>query len=140
MAQNLPTYFIDSTLRAARAAEYAVAGVFDGGGNLAASCAPGIGINTGDYDPKASDWARIDMSSAGLDIVQDSQQIGEAQSGVFCLDPATVGDDEVLAFGLTTAEVAPDAIAFTAAGFAMRNRTGQTVPDASWLWAVGDQA
>jgi hypothetical protein len=139
MAQNLPTYFIDSTLRAARAAEYAVAGVFDGGMNLGGSCAPGIGINTGDYDPKASDWPRIDMSSAGLDAVKDSQQIGEALGAIFCLDPATVGDDEVVAFGLTTGAVAPDAIAFTSAGFSMRNRTGKTVPDASWLWAVGDQ-
>lgn len=44
MAQLNPTYFIDDVAQAARAAEVTAAD-FDGGCNLAGSCAPGVGIN-----------------------------------------------------------------------------------------------
>ena len=58
MSTNLTTFFQDSTLRAAREPEVPLAS-FENGMNPAASCAPGVGINTGDYGPKESDWPHI---------------------------------------------------------------------------------
>ena len=135
MAVNLVTYFVDSTEVAARSAEVPDAD-FTGGMNRGGSCAPGLGINTGDYDPKEQDW----NPPGGVPAeVRESQQIGGALSGILVLDPATVGDDELTQFVTALAPIAPDDIIETVAGFAMRNRTGKTIPSGSSAWGVADQ-
>lgn len=135
MGLNLVSYFIDGTERTARAIEVPDAD-FTGGMNDGGSCAPGVGINTGDYDPKTSDWQPPAVVPTE---VAESQQIGGALSGIFVLDPATAGDDELTQFVTATGDVAPDGIVETVAGFAMRNRTGKTVPTGASVWAVADQ-
>ena len=130
---NLPTFFRDSALRAARAVEVPNADFTDGC-NDAGSNAPGIGINSGDYDPKPSDWPRINMADPSGSVAE-SQQIGEDKSGINLTD----GTAAVLvtAFVQATGEVAPGGQVAVAAGFAVDNLTGKTVPANSWLWAVG---
>lgn len=135
MALNLPTFYIDSAARTPREAEVPDAD-FTGGMNTGASNAPGVGVNTGDYDPKVTDWQPpVGVPAA----VQTSQIIGGAQTGLLVLDPATAGDDEVTAFVTATGDVAPDDVVETVAGFPLRNRTGKTVPTGASVWAVGDQ-
>lgn len=135
MATNLPTFYIDSGLITARSAEVTTAD-WSGGMNRGASNAPAIGVNTGNYDPKASDWSRdVPAPTAVL----DSNFIGQTASGVLALDPATAGDNELVAFLQATGDVAADGIVGTVAGFDMRNRTGVTVPTGSWVWGVADQ-
>ena len=90
MAQNQPTYFVDSTLVTARNAEYTGTPLTDTGAGTAAdprlgcndggSCAMGIGINTGDYSPKDSDWPEIEQ-------LAESSIIGGTDSGLFTRDP-----------------------------------------------------
>lgn len=135
MALNLVSYFIDSGERTIRTAEVPDAD-WTGGMNDGGSCAPGIGINTGDYDPKTSDWKPFDVIPTQ---VAESQQIGLTQSGIFILDPQTAGDDELTQFVTATGDVAPDGIIETVAGFAMVNRTGKTIPTGSSAWGVADQ-
>jgi hypothetical protein len=131
MAMNLPTYYVDSTALAPRIPEVPLA-EFTGGMNEGASNAPGIGINTGDYNPKKSDWPRPVAS-----VIQDSQIIGGDPSAVFAID-AAFGPTALVSFVQTTAQVAPNGTAATVSGFAMINRTGKTVPAGAWLWAVAD--
>ena len=143
MAKNQETYFVDSALVTARNAEYngdplsdTGAGTFADprlGCNDAGSCAPGIGVNTGDYSPKSSDWPEIEQ-------VLDSQAIGEDQSGLFNRD-ATFGITSLVGFAPPdpAAPVAPDAkINFDVAGsgFETFNRTGKTVPAGAWTWGA----
>jgi hypothetical protein len=130
MATNLPTYYVDSAQVTARDAEYADAD-FVGGMNKGAACAPGIGINTGNDNPPANDWPRIEQ-------LAESNQIGDVASGLFCED-ATFGDDALVGFGPADASTVADAemtsdVAGT--GFSTFNRTGATVPIAVWCWGA----
>lgn len=127
---NLKTFFQDSVLTAARAAETTGADWDDTDGNgcnRVASNSPGIGINTGDYDPKETDWPRIDPTY-GL-----GQNIG-TDNGVnnrITLDQGADQNDQVV-FVAADAETAPDAVldAVTTAV----NRTGKTVPAGAFAW------
>lgn len=128
MTTNLVTYYIDSTARTARESEVPLA-AFDNGMNDAASNAPGIGVNTGDYDPKASDWPRIER-------MQDSQIFGEDASGLNCID-ATFGATALVGFSQAAAPVVADGdidIDVGGSGFAIVNRTGVTIPAGAWCW------
>lgn len=131
MATNITQYYIDSTARTPRESETPNAD-WTGGMNDGASNAPGVGINTGDYDPKESDWPRPASS-----VIQDSQIIGGDPSGIFVIDE-TFGPDSLTSFLQAAAEVAPDAIIGSVAGFQMFNRTGKTIPAGSWVWGVAD--
>ena len=86
---NLPTFNLDPATVTARNADYTDTpltddpgdGTFDGpylGCNRAGSCAPGIGINTGDFSPKLDDWTLLDQNSdtGEARTPQDSQHIG----------------------------------------------------------------
>ena len=133
MANNEVTYYVDTTARAARASQVPNAS-FTNGMNNAAACAPGIGINTGSYNPKASDWPRPAASS-----IQQSQQLGSTKRNLFVKDP-TFGDDSLLSFVKATGSVAPDATVATVSGKAFKNRTGSTLAANDWVWAVADNA
>lgn len=74
MATNLATYHQDLVTKTVREGEVPAAD-FDGGLNKGASCAPGIGINTGFIDPKLSDWTVLDQAGATR-APQQSQHIG----------------------------------------------------------------
>ena len=86
MAQNLPMFTNDAATVTSRNAEYPGDPLDDGDGdgtsadpylgcNRAGSCAPGIGVNTGNIDPKLTDWSIEDQHEA-VRIPQDSQHIG----------------------------------------------------------------
>jgi hypothetical protein len=71
---NLPTYCRNEA--AITTLESLTTGAdFDGGLNLGASCAPGIGICTGVVDPKLSDWTVADQKGVARDA-QISSHIG----------------------------------------------------------------
>ena len=128
MATNLVTYYVDSTARTAREAEVPLA-AFDNGMNDAASNAPGIGVNTGDYSPKESDWWRTEQ-------MLDSQIMGEDASGLNAID-ATFGATALVGFAPTVAPIAPDGTIDAdvgGSGFAIVNRTGVTIPTGAWAF------
>lgn len=115
---NLATYFqAPSGQRATNSgADWA------GGGNLGASCAPGIGINTGDYDPKITDWSETER----LDY--ESGQIGQAKA-----DITPVSDDFTsVSFVQADGDIAPDGE--IESGSDVYNLTGKTIPEDSWVW------
>jgi hypothetical protein len=135
MSVNLVTYYVDSTARAARAAETTLAD-FAGGCNDAASCAPGIGISTGSHSPTTSEWSQDALDER----LQDSQIFGEAASGVNVID-ATYGATALVGFAPTTGVVAIDGIIdadVDGTGFAIVNRTGATIPSGVWCWGVAN--
>lgn len=131
MGTNLATYYIDSTARTPREAQVPDAD-WTGGMNTGASNAPGVGINTGSYNPKESDWPR-----PAVEVIQDSQIIGGDPSGVFAVD-ATFGDTALVAFVQATAPVLANGVIAVVDGFDIINRTGATVPEDAWLWGVAD--
>jgi hypothetical protein len=129
---NTTTYFVDTA--AQRDAEYPDTPFQNAGMNLGGSCAPGIGINSGDTMPKASDWARIDHGVAGLDALADSQIIGgtpSAINGILAVDKA------VFAFVEAPAEVAIDAQITTAEGFALFNKSDKVLAAGEYMWGQG---
>jgi hypothetical protein len=124
MAANLPTY-LDTIERSAEVA----AADWTGGMNKG-SCAPGVGINTANYNPKAQDWPRIADTAA-----HTSQHLGQAAQALTVADYAGTPDlNDNVAFVQADAETAPDAILDVATGAV--NRTGQTVPINSWAWGT----
>lgn len=134
-AINLPTFYQDPTLTAARLAEVTDAD-FVGGMNKGASCAPGLGINTGDINPKTQDWATpIGVPAAH----QTSQSIGQTATSMFTLDPATAGDDELLAFVTATGAVVPGGTIETVNALAVVNRSDSTMQSGDSAWGVSDQ-
>lgn len=99
-----------------------------GGVNRGASNSPGIGINTGDYDPKMSDW-----SQEARDPV-NGQPIGGTAAKINFATPSpqpTDFNDEPV-FLQATADVEADAEFPISTG--VFNRTGKTIPNGSWAW------
>lgn len=130
LAQNLPSYLRDTANR--RTGEQTTASWTDGM-NDSGSNAPGVGINTSDYDPKADDWSR-DVRDP-----QVSQQLGNGSGdgaagigavGVEIINGADVNDKA--SFVQAAAATAPDADLITG----VVNRTGKTVPQDSWAWGT----
>ena len=113
--------YITHYLGATRAAEVTGAD-WAGGVNKGASNSPGIGINTGDYSPKASDW------SEDVRDPQNGQQMGEV-AGPIITTPDGVNDQA--SFVQAIADTAPDAQVGITGVF---NRTGKTVPNGAWFW------
>lgn len=134
---NVATYERNETAANTRKGEVPGAD-FDGGGNLPGSCAPGIGINTGDYDPKVQDWSRV-ADTAG----HESQHIGGVPLNTggttgYVLHTYDViqsaGIENEVAFVETAGAVPPFGILDSATDAV--NMTGKTVPDDSWAWGV----
>lgn len=119
---NLPTYFAAPSGQRSPA----TAGQFSGGGNQGASNAPGLGISTGQYSPKSSDWSSHER------LLQESGQIGQATDDI-TVQEASDSNDE-LSFVLTAGAIANDAE--LKAGTGAINKTGGTVPSGAWCWGV----
>lgn len=135
---NAPTAFYDTAEVSTRAAEVPDAD-WATGVNRAGSCAPGVGINTGEYDPKDSDWADTDFNGVNaLNYLGASQYIGIDPGGnlaVTALDP--VADEwRNAGFIETTGAVAPGAVLGQISGNDFINRTGLTVPSGSKAWGI----
>lgn len=130
---NLPTYALNAVAVAARAAEVPDAD-FSGGMNFGA-CANGVGINTGNYDPKDTDWPRIEDTAAHETQHIGGNGLGDGSTDGFVIqvvDGADINDN--VAFVQADASTAPDAVLDAATGAV--NKTGETVPAGSWAWGV----
>jgi len=135
-ATNLATYELNETVATARSAEVPDAS-FSDGVNRGGSNAPGVGINTGNFDPKAEDWPRIEDTAA-----RTSQHIGgvpdvDGDTGTngFPIQVIQGADtDDNVAFVEAEALTAPDAVLDAATGAV--NKTGADVPAGSWVWGV----
>lgn len=140
---NLPTYHQDSATKTTRAAELPNAD-FDGGVNKGGSCACGIGINTGDVDPKLDDWSLLDQAGAARDP-QDSQHIGgdglgagnTANEPIKAVQGADVND--TLSY-VTASVTAADGVGVGVANADPINRTGKTVQAGERLWGTNTVA
>ena len=95
---------------------------WDGGVNKGGSNAPGVGINTGDYSPKVSDWSQDERDP------QNSQAIGQAV-GAIVTDPDGVNDNA--SFVVTIASTPNDGQVGTSGVY---NRTGVTLASGVWFW------
>ena len=131
-SKNTTTYFVDTA--AQRDSEYTGTPFQSVGMNLGGSCAPGIGINSGDTMPKASDWARIDHGVAGLDELADSQIISGTASAI---NGVLAADKAVFSFVEAPQETAPDAQITTAEGFAIFNLSEKTLLIGEYMWGQG---
>jgi hypothetical protein len=133
---NLATYFVDTTKR--RTTEVPKANWVDGM-NLGGSNAPGIGINTGGYDPKLTDWPNQTFGNATvpadpIPYFGESSHIGLV-AGInnrlnVVVTPADTNDQ--LEFVVTAAAVAPGAPLIAG----VVNRTGVTVPSGARAWGT----
>lgn len=104
---SLPAFINDAAAVASRNAEYPgdPFNDIDGNGNYntyqgcnrAASCAPGIGINTGgnQANPKLSDWSIEDQDEA-VRIPQDGQHIGGDAFNPASNYPSSGGSEKLL--------------------------------------------
>lgn len=137
---NLPTYLLNATTVAARAAEYPGSTDFTGGMNRGGSNAPGIGINTGDIDPKTSDWTVLDQAGAAR-VPQDSQHLGGDGTTVgspTANSPINADQDpdfnDTLAFVTATQAAAPGAVYDVGSG--ATNRTNFTIQIGETAWGT----
>ena len=162
MSQNLATYQLNAASVTARNAEYNgtpftdIPG--DGsyadpvlGGNKAGSCAPGIGINTGEVFQTAAElaangerfasWTQLDQAEAAR-IPQDSQHIGGDALGDgdesvnplnVILNPNSSPDLNDTANLVITDTAAADGAVMDSVSGAV-NQTGQTVGIGDLIW------
>lgn len=93
-----------------------------GGMNLGASNAPGVGINTGDFSPKAMDWSETER----LDY--ESGQIGQAK------DDITPVSEDFTSVSFVQADGDIAAGAELVADSDVYNLTGAVVPEDAWVW------
>lgn len=99
-----------------------------GGVNKGGSNSPGVGINTGDYSPKASDWSEDERDP------QNGQPVGGVAAPIVTT-PDGVNDQA--SFVQAIADTANDAQVGATGVF---NRTGKTVPNGAWFWGHKPQA
>lgn len=145
MAHNIPTLFYDTDVVVERVTEVPFAD-FRGGMNQGGSCAGGIGVNTGDYDPKSQDW-QGDPVGANRDYLR-SGYIGIDSGGNDLVNMWREDGDHLLDFvgfgyNNTPGEVAPGGALDSF--LVLINETGKSIPENSFAWApniqtVGDAA
>ena len=109
MATNIPTYAANLTVRTARQAEVPDASFSNGMNN--GSCSGGLGINTGDYDPKATDFSRIEDTTPHQTQLIGGSGVAAGDNTSFAIRTVQGADvnDEV-AFVQADASTAPDAV------------------------------
>jgi hypothetical protein len=118
---NKSTFF-----QAPSAQRATVAGAdFVGGMNKGGSNAPGVGIGTGDYSPKDTDWSEDER------LLYESQAIGQAGDDVTITDNDADINNEV-SFVLADGDIAVDAELKVGTG--ALNKTGAVVPTGAWCW------
>lgn len=96
---------------------------WSGGMNKSGSNAPGVGINTGDYSPKVSDWSQDERDP------QNSQTIGHSAAVVTVDLGADVNDN--VSFIQTVASTPNDG---QVGATGVYNRTGVTLASGVWFW------
>ena len=124
-AKNLPVYMLDASL--VRSGEVPSAN-WSGGGNKAGSNACGIGIATGQDNPKAQDWPRIADTAA-----HNSQHIGKAADVLQAVSGSDVND--TLAFVAVDVGGAANNAEMDAATNAV-NLTGGALVQGDWAWGT----
>ena len=117
---NLPTYFAAPSGQRATVP----AASFTNGCNPAGSNAPGIGIATGEANPKETDWDRA------AKLLYESQAIGQAGDDI-TVDEGADTNDEV-SFVQATGAVAVDGVIASGAV----NKTGAALVSGDWAWGV----
>ncbi len=131
--QSIPTQFFDSNIATARATDTPFAD-FSTGANLAASNAGGIGINTGGYNPKPSDWLGLDSdrdearsSYIGLDSGINNLITCWRDEGLNLNDNVAFGRNESGGPILPGETFDPE--------LDLTNETGETLPIDAFAWA-----
>lgn len=156
---NLPTFQLKATTVTTLNALYPT-DVFDDddgdgslsdpylGCNRAGSNAPGIGINTGNIDPKLTDWSILDQAEE-VRIPQDSQHIGGDGLGAgdatvnpinAVVDPfgvVAIDFDDTLSYIVALAQAAPG-VGFGALNADPINRTAVTIEIGDVAWGTND--
>jgi len=141
MATNLPTYGLNQSAVSTRTFEVPAAD-FSGGMNKGGSNAPGVGINTGNIDPKLTDWSVQDQNGLARDP-QATQHIGGGGLGAgdqaaFAVnavqnDGADVND--TLTYIEALAQAAPG-VGFGAGNADPINRTDVTIEIGDRAWGT----
>lgn len=151
---NLATYQLTGATVTARNAEYTGTPFTDSGAgtfadptlgcNRAGSCASGLGINTGNIDPKLEDWSILDQAGAAR-VPQDSQHLGGdgLGDGDATVNPinAIQGSDinDTLSYITALAQAAPG-VGFGAANADPVNRTDVTIEIGDRAWGTNTVA
>lgn len=146
MGTNLATYGRNETTITAQESDTPLAD-FDDGMNLGASNAPGIGINTGNIDPKLSDWSVSTQYGVTRDpqltmhIGGDGTAAGSddhlGDHAVQCVQGADVND--TLTYIVALAQAAPG-VGFGAANADPINRTDVTIEIGDRAWGTNTVA
>lgn len=135
---NLPTYSRNEATITGRESEVALAN-FDDGANLAAACAPGVGICTAVVNPKLDDWTVADQANNARDP-QNSQHIGgngtatgsETVHPVRAADYAAVDINDTCHFLVADQAAAPGAVYHIASGAVNRSDENVEIGDRVW--------
>lgn len=154
MAKNIPTVLLSAAAVAARDGEYTGTPLTDvvGDGsyntylgcNRAGSCASGIGINTGNVDPKVEDWSTLDQAEAARSPQQSSHiaQVNDT-CPIATGTPAVPADVDInaiqgtdvndqVSFSVADQIAVADAIYDSATG--ALNKTGATTAVGDRIW------
>lgn len=125
---NLPTYFKAPVGQRAPGGGGGLGLTSDwtSGSNQGGSNAPGIGIATGEYSPKTSDWSSHER------LLYESGQIGQAKDDITVDEGADENDE--MSYVLTAGAIANNAELKVGTGAI--NKTGVTVPSGAWCWGV----
>ncbi len=97
---------------------------FVGGMNRGGSCAPGIGIATGEPNPKPDDWSR------DARLLYESQALGQVGEDINVNEDPDFNNK--VSFVQAVGAVAPGAVIANGAV----NRTGQALVAGDWAWGV----
>jgi hypothetical protein len=135
MATNKPVFYRSVTQITDRAAELNV-----GTGPFVTGCNRGvangaIGINTGDFDPKASDFARDSHFAGPVSYIGKLEEaVANFEDNMWGITGAQLPALETstrVGFDVAASDTAPDADYGT---LPVTNYTGQTIPAGSWAW------
>ena len=119
---NVPTYFQGpSGQRATVSGASFTNGVNKGGGN-----APGIGIATGEADPKVGDWSDDER------LLYESQAIGQAAGDITVVQGADINDE----VSLVTADGTIAVDGEIKSGTGALNKTGSALSSGDRAWGV----
>lgn len=119
---NLPTYF-----QAPSGQRATVSGAdWDGGMNPGGSNAPGVGIATGEKDPKVEDWSDDER------LIYESQAIGQSSDDI-TVDEGADTNDEV---SLVTADGNIAVDEEIKSGTGAINKTGAALVSGERAWGV----
>jgi hypothetical protein len=129
---NIPTVFFDQGYIDGRAVEVPDANWLDGL-NLGGSCAGGLGINTGDFNPKNQDWWREDAPTEAF-----SGYIGIDSSPDNLITGLSDEDWKRVAFVQPSSDTLDGAVLTTYLAVNVVNQTGVTVPAGQWVWGIMD--